>query len=252
MIALGRRAWTAQTCLSTTTSPQTIHFDLDGDMTSGLAKNDTKHAVRMQCLPLYTLLLALGNPTVDFLSLDIEGPEYEVLLTVPWDKVDIRAIAVETQFHDTDTTEKLFGLMRGAGFTHLSSLARDDLFVKVPAGGSSPRVSPAEVLARRRSRACHYSRVPRKELARHCALHWPRDYFGPRTPPALATAGRCLWTLRSVLRSRGPGWREELSLDFAVISTDFRDSAVAPCLHLNTKGTTADTGVSQMERERAE
>ena len=26
----------------------------------------------MQCFPLYTLLLALGNPTVDFLSLDVE------------------------------------------------------------------------------------------------------------------------------------------------------------------------------------
>ena len=28
--------------------------------------------MKMQCFPLYTLLLALGNPTVDFLSLDIE------------------------------------------------------------------------------------------------------------------------------------------------------------------------------------
>ena len=34
--------------------------------------------VRMQCLPLYSILLSLGNPTVDFLSLDIEGPELNV------------------------------------------------------------------------------------------------------------------------------------------------------------------------------
>ena len=34
-----------------------------------------------------SLLLALDNPTVDFLSLDIEGGELEVLRTVPWDQV---------------------------------------------------------------------------------------------------------------------------------------------------------------------
>jgi hypothetical protein len=78
----------------------------------------------MQCLPLYTLLLALGNPTVDFLSLDIEGPEYDVLLTIPWDKVDIRAIAVETQFLGEDTKRKLFALLQTAGFTHLGPLGR--------------------------------------------------------------------------------------------------------------------------------
>ena len=44
---------------------------------------------------IYSLLLALGNPTVDFLSLDIEGAEFQVLRTIPWDKVDIRALSVE-------------------------------------------------------------------------------------------------------------------------------------------------------------
>ena len=29
-------------------------------------------------------------------SLDIEGAEYEVLKTVPWDKVDIQSLTVET------------------------------------------------------------------------------------------------------------------------------------------------------------
>jgi hypothetical protein len=35
---------------------------------------------------------------VDYLSLDIEGPELEVLGTLPWDRVDITVIAVETEF----------------------------------------------------------------------------------------------------------------------------------------------------------
>ena len=44
----------------------------------------------VQCLPVYTLLLAMGNPTVDFFSLDVEGAELNVLKTIPFDKVDIK------------------------------------------------------------------------------------------------------------------------------------------------------------------
>ena len=36
---------------------------------------------------------------MDYFSLDIEGPELEVLMTLPWDKVDITAISVETEFY---------------------------------------------------------------------------------------------------------------------------------------------------------
>ena len=32
----------------------------------------------LQCFPLYSFLLALDNPTVHLLSLDIEGAEFEV------------------------------------------------------------------------------------------------------------------------------------------------------------------------------
>jgi len=39
--------------------------------------------------------MALGNPKVDFISLDIEGAELPVLKTIPWDKVNIRALMIE-------------------------------------------------------------------------------------------------------------------------------------------------------------
>ena len=39
---------------------------------------DGENLVRLQCLPLYSMLLALDNPTVNVLSLDIEGAEFEV------------------------------------------------------------------------------------------------------------------------------------------------------------------------------
>ena len=48
-----------------------------------------------QCFPLFSVLLALDNPTVTLLSLDIEGAEFEVFRSLPWDKVDIEVIVTE-------------------------------------------------------------------------------------------------------------------------------------------------------------
>ena len=141
----------------------------------------SEQSVPVQCLPLYSLLLALGNPTVDFLSLDTEGGELEVLETLPWDKVDIRAISVETQHQTADTRERLLSLLLAVGFTHLGSLARDDVFVKLQAGGLSPLQTVREVMSRRTRRLCHFLRVPLARLASHCATNWPRDWHRDQT-----------------------------------------------------------------------
>ena len=37
--------------------------------------------IRVQCFPLYAVLQAIGNPKVDYFSLDIEGGEYRVIFT---------------------------------------------------------------------------------------------------------------------------------------------------------------------------
>jgi hypothetical protein len=47
----------------------------------------------MQCIPLYSLLLAMGNPTVNLLVLDVEGAETLVIRTVPWHKVDVQVFS---------------------------------------------------------------------------------------------------------------------------------------------------------------
>ena len=69
---------------------------MDGGM-FGLISDEYEYEVTttLQCFPLFSTLLALDNPTVNFLSLDIEGAEFEVLKTIPWDKVDIEVIVAE-------------------------------------------------------------------------------------------------------------------------------------------------------------
>lgn len=46
--------------------------------------------LEVQCFPLYSYLLALNVTTVDYFSLDVEGAEFSVLKTIPWEKVDIK------------------------------------------------------------------------------------------------------------------------------------------------------------------
>ena len=61
----------------------------------GWAKNEVlKNAqvINVTCIPLYTILLAIGNPTVDFFSLDVEGAESDILKTIPWREVRIKVI----------------------------------------------------------------------------------------------------------------------------------------------------------------
>ena len=60
---------------------------------SGWAKSEVEKKakiIKVTCLPLYSILMSMGNPIVDFFSLDIEGAEHLVLKTIPWDKVNIR------------------------------------------------------------------------------------------------------------------------------------------------------------------
>lgn len=94
---------------------------LGGDSSS------TIEEVSSQCLPLYSVLLSLGNPTVHYLSLDVEGAEEAVLSTVPWDQVDIRVVGVEISHSNSSAVQALMGQ---AGYTLNFSVGEDLFFVK--------------------------------------------------------------------------------------------------------------------------
>ncbi len=46
--------------------------------------------ITLQCFPIYSILLAIGQTNVDFFSLDVEGHELRILKTIPWEKVNIK------------------------------------------------------------------------------------------------------------------------------------------------------------------
>jgi len=148
-----RKATSIQTCLSTSPHPETMNFDLHGSVRNettreamaGLVLEPNPDTVEMQCLPLYSILLAMGNPTVHYFSLDIEGAEFPVLKTIPWDKVDIRVLSVESHLAGRlfpGDRHDLIAYMKSVGYQHITwghtgtNTARetlgtmDDMFVK--------------------------------------------------------------------------------------------------------------------------
>ena len=96
---------------------------------SGLRKSIKKGRKRykVQCFPLYSLILAAGNPIIDYLSLDIEGAELEVLKTIPFSKVDIRVMSVEVLHVEKREVKKL---MAKNGYKVLRDLKNDVIFCK--------------------------------------------------------------------------------------------------------------------------
>ena len=81
-----------------------------------------------QCFPLYSLLTAAAGAdiTVNYLSLDIEGAELQVLQTLPWDKVDIEVITVETAHAGEifpGTIQDIRQYLEEVGYVHVYSIA---------------------------------------------------------------------------------------------------------------------------------
>ena len=127
----GRKVWSTGTCLSPSTRPTMARLE-DRGLLAGLGDQGEE----VLCLPLYTLLLAMGNPTIHYLSLDIEGLEMEVVRTVPWDRVEVWVVSVETN-HGSSMEEgrewrreELVEVMEGVGYRWAATAGIDDLFYR--------------------------------------------------------------------------------------------------------------------------
>lgn len=66
----------------------------------------------------------MGNPTVDYLSLDVEGSELDILHTIPWNKVDIRTLTVEV-VHSSESL--ITDFMKRQGYSVVKRLANIDV-----------------------------------------------------------------------------------------------------------------------------
>ena len=101
-----------------------------------MKENKGKGEVPVQCFPVYSMLLAVGQTKVDFFSLDIEGLELEVLRTMPMDKLDIDVFVIEYNMHDAGKQAKKLQAIRDfftmiGGYKDLGVHEKNIVFQKV-------------------------------------------------------------------------------------------------------------------------
>ncbi|XP_070150619.1 uncharacterized protein [Polyergus mexicanus] len=127
MLQKNRRAYLSPTCLSVIKRPTVASFLMarnvgrlhePEDKTESVSANtlDVAHTgehIRVQCLPLLLHIAALGVKTIDYFSLDIEGNEIDVLETIPFNEVDIKArIAIHSEISTFLFAQLELGLIR--------------------------------------------------------------------------------------------------------------------------------------------
>ncbi|CAL4067528.1 unnamed protein product [Meganyctiphanes norvegica] len=152
-----RKAWISNTCLSTSSDPKNISlvsvsptkynqesdidnmllhaqtydkdFDFQYETLLSNSKTDgsfTKSIVSAACFPLENYLTALNVTTVDVFSLDIQGGEFEVLKTIPWDRVHFRLIFVEVMRESLKN--KIIEYMKSKGYLFIVQMTEDYFF----------------------------------------------------------------------------------------------------------------------------
>ena len=120
LLKKNRKAYSINACYSLTGYPTLVDFKavsgypelssikkLDPTQNSNesspkqLQTGNMKESRNALCLSFYSILLALGNPVVDYLSLDIEGAELPVLKAIPWHRVHIKVVSIECGLIDS-------------------------------------------------------------------------------------------------------------------------------------------------------
>jgi FkbM family methyltransferase len=144
-----RRAYLLNACLSPTTRATKLNFTttgIEGGLLATITMTNQKsqldrglfailHPMILQCFPLFSVLQALNMNHVDYLSLDVEGAEIQVLKTLPLHHVTIDAMTVETRvINDAKASiekeEDLMRLVSKYGYKNVTRLALDAVLLR--------------------------------------------------------------------------------------------------------------------------
>ena len=84
--------------------------------------------ISVPTISLHDMLVKYGAPRqIDYISIDTEGTEYEILAAFPFDQWDVQLLTVEHNF--TPLREKIHDLLRGHGY-HRTEMKWDDWYEK--------------------------------------------------------------------------------------------------------------------------
>ena len=81
---------------------------------------------------MQSVLAALGNPRVDYLSLDVEGAEFPILKTLDLDTLDISCIGLEINQITNSSRKEVQNYLEDRNYSFEGTVIIDDFFVKKP------------------------------------------------------------------------------------------------------------------------
>ncbi|MPD01406.1 hypothetical protein E2C01_096931 [Portunus trituberculatus] len=67
----------------------------------------TQHRQVVQCFPLLSFLLAVNTTALQYVSLDVEGAEADILINFPWEEVDVTVWTIEHRIN-TDKFKNMY------------------------------------------------------------------------------------------------------------------------------------------------
>ena len=82
--------------------------------------------IKVQTYNLNNILEQNNIFSIDFLSLDTEGGEYEILQSIDFDFFNIHVISVENNYHENN----IFDLLSSKGYQRVAHLGCDEIYVK--------------------------------------------------------------------------------------------------------------------------
>ncbi|RDV26573.1 FkbM family methyltransferase [Alteromonas aestuariivivens] len=139
-LKVNRSCTVSEECIAAT-SGETVEFifadeyggmaayaDSDGHAAKRKAYQSINDKVSLSTISLADFLKKYEAPReIDYLSIDTEGSEYDILRDFPFDEWDIKCLSVEHNF--TSAREKIFALLSGKGYTRIEAQF-DDWYYK--------------------------------------------------------------------------------------------------------------------------
>ena len=95
-----------------------------------LRNNAKRHGCEMReidvnCYTLQMLAEQFGIQEIDFLSVDTEGGELEILKSIDFDKTPVKVVSVENNYYDREFRR----FMETNGFIYVGSFRVDEIYV---------------------------------------------------------------------------------------------------------------------------
>ena len=176
-IATSRKSQALQSCVSQTTSPTTQNIS------NNRGTSNKTQELTIQCFPIFSMILGVGNPNIDILFLNNFKETYNVLRTIPWKKVDIDAIAVKTNSDKIDTeSSNIIKYLKEQEYDQVNTLYDTLVFAKLKAGQVCPSFRGKEFLKRQSRHRCHIFSQDQENADSFCQNNFPLDFPAPSSP----------------------------------------------------------------------